>query len=437
VSPPVCDPAALEDGCVPADDAIYVSTSGDDHSDGTATAPLATIGAAVTKAASRGALIFVCGGSYDEHVVVADDDIEIHGGFACPTGGNPWMYDSTKRARIAPSTPGYALHVTTVSGLTVTDFELESPNADMPGESSIAVFVSRSEDVAFTRVGITAGDGVKGEDGVREGSNHFAGTLAGNDASGNDGAAVQDMCVCRDGTTSVGGQGGDGGLTPTPGAAGLPDEGEGTRGELGACNTVGTGGNGGTPSAPPDGIGAMRFGTLSTSAWSSASGQTGANGTPGQGGGGGAGAATGGGGGGACGGCGGKGGGAGTGGGASVGVAAVRSTVALMMVSVTTGDAGDGGAGIEGEPGQMGGVHGNGNSLACDGGNGGTGADGAAGGGGAGGISVGILHSADSAVTVSPTTTFDIGMPGAAGPAAMGADNAGIAGVNGDIFEAS
>jgi hypothetical protein len=432
--PPTCDPDALVDGCIPADDALYVSTSGDDDSDGTATAPLATIGAAVTLAASSGAPIFVCGGTFNEHVVVSDDDIEIHGGFACPTGAAPWRYDSTKRARLAPSTAGYALQVTNVSGLTVTDLELESADADAPGESSIAVFVSRSSDVAFTRVGITAGDGANGVDGVREGSNHTTDVLAGNNAMANAGGAVA-ACDCADGTTSVGGVGGSGDLSPTAGGAGSPDEGGGQPGTVGACNTVGTGANGGSPSALTDGDGAMTLGTLTTSGWTPADGDPGLNGTPGQGGGGGAGATSGGGGGGACGGCGGKGGGAGTGGGAGIGLAAVRSEISLTAVTVATGDAGDGGAGIEGEGGQTGGVHGNSTGLACDGGNGGTGADGAAGGGGAGGISVGILSTPDSTVTAAPTTTFDIGMPGAAGPAAMGATNAGVPGVADETLE--
>jgi hypothetical protein len=431
--PPACDPAALEDGCQPTT-GIFVSTTGDDDDDGTATAPLATIGAAVTLAASTGAPIFVCGGTYTEHLVITDDNLEIHGGFACPQGGNPWLYDSTMRARIAPSTAGYALEVTDVSGLDVTDLEFESVDADVPGASSIAVFVSTSTDVAFTRVGITAGNGADGDDGVREGSNHFAGVLTGNEAVGDAGGAAI-TCTCGDDTTSIGGLGGTGGPTPLGGGTGVPDQGAGQGGTVGPCNTVGTGANGGNATAFTDGEGAMSLGTLATSGWTPAAGAPGLNGPRGQGGGGGAGASTGGGGGGGCGGCGGAGGGAGKGGGASIGLSAVESEISVNAVSIATGNAGDGGAGTEGEAGQSGGTFGNGTPPGCSGGNGGTGADGAAGGGGAGGISVGILSTEDSTVTTSSNTMFEIGMAGAAGPAAMGSTNAGIPGVAEEALE--
>jgi hypothetical protein len=424
--PPDCDPNDLEDGCVRSA-GIFVSTSGDDDNDGTASEPLATISAAVTLAASTGAPIFVCGGTYAEHVVITEDNLEIHGGFACPRGDAAWVYDSAQRPRIAPTTTGYALRVTNVDGLTVTDLEFESADAEKPGESSVAVFLSRSVDVEFTRVWITAGDGMRGVDGTREESNHFSGSLKGLGAMADEGG-VFSACSCDDGTMSVGGGGGDGGLSPSPGGAGSPDEGAGQPGIVGSCAAGGTGQDGGNATASPDGPGAMTFGSLTTSGWAPSSGTPGPNGTPGQGGGGGAGAASGGGGGGACGGCGGKGGGAGTGGGGSIGLASFRSTVSLTSVTIATGDAGDGGAGIDGEVGQVGGTKGGGGSFACDGGNGGTGADGAAGGGGAGGISVGILSTSNSNVTAA-SMTYDIGMAGDAGPAAMGSTNAGVPGV--------
>jgi hypothetical protein len=390
----------------------------------------------VTLAASSGAPVYVCSGTFDEHVLVSDDGLSLHGGFACPEPGESWIYDSSQRARIAPTTAGYALHVSGALGLSVSDLELESPNATMPGESSIAVFVTRSSDVALTRLRITAGDGVSGVSGTRVESNQGTTSVGGNNASGNIGGLAK-VCVCVDETMSVGGGGGKGGLTPMGGEAGSPDLDGGRAGTPGACNTVGTGGNGNDATPPPDGTGAMTHGTLTASGWTPAHGNPGANGPPGQGGGGGAGATTGGGGGGACGGCGGRGGGAGTGGGGSIGLAAVRSTVVLDTVTISTGTAGTGGAGIEGEMGQDGGPGGTKTSLACNGGNGGRGANGAAGGGGAGGISVGILFTPDSTVTRTDSTNFDIGVAGAGGPAATGSDNAGVPGVEVETLAAT
>jgi hypothetical protein len=435
---PTCDPVALVQGCVPQDDGVFVSPNGDDGDDGTASSPLATLTAAIGRAASSGAPIFVCRGTFDEHLVVSDDGIAIHGGFACPSGGAPWVYDPTKRARVAPSSEGYALRITSVTGLTVTDLELESASATTPGGSSVAVFATRSTDVTLARVRITAGDGAKGEDGTVDESNHTSATLGGNSATGGTGAPPNDTCLCPDGTSSVGARGGNGGLTPTPGGAGLPDEGGGQPGTVGSCASVGTGKDGHSPPESAYGLGANRLGVLTASGWAPGAGHPGANGKPGQGGGGGAGATTGGGGGGGCGGCGGKAGGAGSGGGASIGFAAFRSTIALDAVVITTGSAGDGGAGVAGELGQPGGAGGAKTSLACKGGMGAAGADGSAGGGGAGGISVGILSSPDSIVTPSSSTTFDIGMPGMSGlGGAQVGSNSGLAGTSGEVLEAT
>jgi len=424
--PPICDPSAPIAGCVAdPENGIFVSPTGNDSNDGTPSSPLATINAAIDRAASRPAPIFICSGTFDESVVVTDDDLALHGGFACPTGGAPWVYDEDERPLISPTDPGYALQVTDVNGLTLSDLELRSAHATAAGASSIAVFVSGSDAVTLTRVHITAGDGANGASAMAPVSNHTTADQTGKDAVLTEGGEAT-PCACGDATASIGASGGDGGLSPTAGGAGTPDQGGGQPGAVGSCATVGTGHDGGSAPNESDADGANLLGTLGTSGWTPAAGASGLTGEPGQGGGGGAAVTAGGGGGGACGGCGGTGGGAGKGGGASIGLVAVMSNVTLVASFITTGDAGRGGDGIAGELGQGGGVKGNGVGSACDGGNGGKGGNGGAGGGGAGGISVGVLHTGDSTVTAD--VTFELGMAGPAGTGG-GANNNGIAGV--------
>jgi len=432
--PTTCNPAAPVPGCVAdADNGIFVSPTGNDSNDGTPSSPLATINAAIDRAASSPAPIFICSGTFDESVVVTDDDIALHGGFACPTGGSPWVYDEDERPLISPTDPGYALQVTDVSGLTLSDIELRSAHATAAGASSIAVFVSGSDAVTLTRVHITAGDGANGASAMTPVSNHTSMNQGGQNAMLLEGGGPT-PCECGDQTTSVGAVGGDGGVTPTGGGTGTPSNlGGGQGSTFEQCRDNNTNGaNGGNAPNRTEADGADVLGTLASLGWTPAAGTAGLTGTPGQGGGGGGGLVAGGGGGGACGGCGGTGGGAGKGGGASIGLVAVMSNVTLVASFITTGDAGRGGDGIAGELGQGGGVKGNGVGSACDGGNGGKGGNGGAGGGGAGGISVGVLHTGDSTVTAD--VTFELGTAGPAGSGG-GADNDGIAGVVEEIRE--
>ncbi len=211
--PPTCDPDALAAGCVPDDaNGIFVAPTGDDQNAGSSDSPLASLGEAITRA-TAGLPIFVCGGTFDEHVDVTSDDVALHGGFACPSGGAPWVYDAAHRATIAPSDPGYALRVNGATNVTVTDLAFVSADADTPGQSSVAVFVSGSQGVTFSRVAITAGDGMNGESAGVPGSNHHVGSLDGNPATGIVGGEALPAPALT-ASHSVRGAGGDGGDCP-------------------------------------------------------------------------------------------------------------------------------------------------------------------------------------------------------------------------------
>jgi hypothetical protein len=410
--------------------AIFVAPSaqgGDDTNDGTQGAPVLTVTKAIQLAAGINIPIYICAGTYKEHVEVTVDNIALRGGFRCDDA--TWVYDRSKRARIAPSTKDEALRVKDVSGLEVTDLELVSADATEPGASSVAVFVSGSEDVTFTRLRVVAGNGADGVDGVLEGFAYAAEeTLAGKNAIDDTTGALPVDCECE-GTTVLT-RGASGGDVEENGSTGQPSElGGGAGGEVTSTECT-NGGRGSDAPAAEDGEGAGTRGTLDASGWVPHQGESGADGSPAQGGGGGAGAPAGfvgAGGGGGCGGCGGRGGGPGSGGGASIGILSLGSKIAVQSCTVETSAAGSGGNGIAGQIGQDGGERGTNSGDACYGGRGGNGGNGGGGGGGAGGISVGIL-STMSSVTVDTRTLFTPGMPGNGGTGG-GDMNDGIAGV--------
>ncbi len=429
--PSSCDPESPTAGCLLSvgHAGIYVappSAGGNDANDGTQSAPVATLGHALELPAANTVPIFVCAGTYQEHLEITLGGIDLHGAYTCQNA--QWTYDPTAPSRLAPTTKDEALRVKDVTGLTVTDMELVSANADpkTPGASSVAVFVSGSTQVMFVRDHIIAGDGVRGADGQEAESNYSTMSLDGNpgtESSGGD----SNVCSCADGTTSTGGLGGAASTTPTGGGAGLPPWGGGLGGTVGSCGSGGTGHDGAAPEAVSDAAGANALGSVDQAGWAPAPGGDGLNGKPGQGGGGGGGATNGGGGGGACGGCGGAGGRGGHGGGSSIAILSLSSTITLNSCYLESRTAGQGGDGKIGEPGQSGGMHANGHGAACPGGAGAQGGNGGAGGGGAGGVSVGVV-SATSTINIDEGTTYTPGTPGAGGLGA-GTENSGLPGV--------
>jgi hypothetical protein len=445
-NPIPCTVGDFTEGCTLESNAgLFVSPAGHDDNDGSADAPLATLSAAITKArsGSRVLPIFVCTATYREHPEIHNDGYALHGGFACPDDvDDTWVYDSAERAKIAPSTQGYALRVRDLEGLLVSDLEFTAADGEEPGESSIAVFLSNAVNVRFERVRIVAGDGKDGAPGVLEPFEYREqAQLVGNSSTNATGGAIKDDCACQGSGTTTGGQGGLGGAGPQSGSPGTPVALDGgLAGDvLLACSSGGSGGDGKDGNdlqATELGDGAKSVGTLNDSGWLPLAGASGPVGVPGQGGGGGAGkpgTGVGGGGGGACGGCGGNGASGGRGGGASIAVLVAQSEVTLLSAHLVSSTAGHGGQGLPGQEGQAGGTRGSGSGDGCDGGKGGKGADGGASGGGAGGLSVGILWTGDTAPDVSDDTTIIPGEAGVGGVGGAPLENDGINGVSEEI----
>lgn len=432
-APPVCDPSN-DPSCVNDSTGVFVNgANGSDSNAGTKEAPLKTIGAALGKATGSKNNVYICAGTYAEHVKLTSA-VNLVGGFACAD----WTYAATNKPKVAPSDVGYALDVESVSSaVTISDLEFDSVDGKNAGDSSVAAFINGSN-VTFARVTVSAGTGTAGANATLD-SLTFPdqAALNGNNADGGTPAAANTV-ACP----------GDAGLSTTGGAGGVSIGGNGSPGspslDGGAGGTIAecTGGQGGHPGtgAPVgnSGSGAKTSGSIVSLQWLPASGEPGAIGGPGQGGGGGAGISGGGGGGGGAGGCGGAGGGAGAGGGGSIAIVSNVSTITISSSKLTATNAGAGGAGAAGQVGQTpGGFHGNGAGAGCSGGNGGSGGAGGAGGGGAGGVSVGILYEGtaptiDNATQGATTVAPSGGAKGTGGAPGM---NDGVDGVAQSMLE--
>ena len=416
---------------------VFVAPTGSDTTgDGTKAKPYATITKAV--AAPRPGMLraFVCAGTYKEPAVVtaAADGVAIYGALDCAT----WAYDAANKVLVAPTAHGPALTVTGIAtGLTIEDVEFDAQAGTAPGESSIAGVVSRASGVTLRRVRLVAGAGVDGAPGVVPSTSLQAAEVGiASDTSPGIGGGHPTKTTCPFGPTSIGGQGGAGGDTPTPGSTGLPGPSNGGVGSAACSNTLG---GVSAPAVASNGPGATKLGSASNLSWMPGAGAKGEPGGTGQGGGGGAGAMGPGNGGasGGSGGCGGDGGGPGAGGGASVALMAIGNlTVALEDSTLTSSKAGAGGAGAVGQAGAAGADRGRNNAgSGCNGGPGGSGGRGGAGGGGAGGISVGILFTGGEPLRDAATvaTTF-VGAAGAAGVGGAPTANDGVAGVKKDVL---
>ncbi len=416
--PPGCDPAAEPKDapkCVVTDLGVFVdATNGADSNPGTKESPTKTIGAALGKLAGK-ARVYVCEGTYAEHVKVTSA-VAIYGGFAC----GAWNYSGTK-AKVAPTDAGYALRVDKVSETTViADVSFTAVAGADGSPSSVAAFVNASPKVTLRRVDLVASKGFAGKsppkaaDGALMSSTPTAGTPNGNAGGAVNGGLAQ-LCTCVGGGTSKGGGGGsmngDGNSGETAQATPQPAAATGLGSTFAECGGGQGGRNGSSAPDAASSSGAKKLGVVSDSGWTPEPGTSGMGGGAGQGGGGGGGAG-GGGGGGACGGCGGSAGQGGGGGGASIALLTLASPVTLMQCVLNARDAGAGGAGGAGGDGIVGGTRGSPGGAACLGGNGGKGGNGGAGGGGAGGISVGVLYKGPKPAIDATITTGAKGNPG-------------------------
>ncbi|KYG03027.1 hypothetical protein BE21_53670 [Sorangium cellulosum] len=448
------DPATspAKDGC-----GVFVARHGDDASDGTREAPVRTLRRAVEKAAEPGGTrrVYACAEDFEEAVVLPSG-VAIWGGRDC--GAEAWTWGGGESfTGIAPEPGRVPLTVEARQESRtslVFGVRLTAADAVRPSGSSVGMLVGEGAAVEVVSSEILAGDGADGADGesAPQGEPWRAPDGAGGQKGG-DGCladwtegAPPVMSVCEDGTTSVGGAGGDcdvaaggdgepGAPAPEPGSI---DNGERGKGGAMTC-TPGEKGGDGAPGA--NGVGGglgpeerLNYGSISARGWEGLSGQDGQNGGIGQGGGGGGGVGPNGqcrvvdpqggpsGGSGGGGGCGGLGGQGGRYGGGSFGIIALHAHVMVDKTEIITGNGGRGGNGGTGQEGGRPGARGFGGQIhvgdtsysACAGGDGGHGGNGGHGGGGLGGTSIAVAR-VDSSVHLTESADWAFGAAGAGG----------------------
>lgn len=445
------DPAALIGQC-----GIFVAeTVGDDDFDGSAKAPVRTLGKAISTAMSSGkSRVYACRGTYDEAIVVPPG-MSLYGGLDCTDlAWAPRGTGAMARTTVQGGDGQIPLRLKggdAAAPITMDGFSIKAASATTDGGSSIAAIAEDKAVVSLSASELQAGDGApgapgedadpqlpmtvqpgdanKGWDACEDPNTNYGGALLKND--------------CGDGGISIGGSGGD--ATKANGQSGqdgLPADpsmpGAGLGGAGGVTCDIGAGKKGapgkhGDPGAPGAGMG-----MLSAEGWLGSNGTEGEKGKVAQGGGGGGGrqgnalcAGPGGGAGGA-GGCGGAAGKGGQAGGASIALISLNASITLsdvMLIAGLGGAGGDGGdaqLGGLGSPGSPGGASAAATPTGCPGGDGGNGGNGSSGGGAAGGHALGVAF-----IGAAPQGDFDATVPAMAGAGGLGG-NLGVQQNNGE-----
>ncbi|RMG17182.1 MAG: choice-of-anchor D domain-containing protein, partial [Deltaproteobacteria bacterium] len=221
-------------------DAIFVSVAGSDTNPGTMSAPMATLAAAITAAASAGKDVYVSEGVYlVPSTITLSDGVSIYGGYNAST----WARSDTAipELRVASTRGMSASNITTP---TVVDrIHVISADATSPGGSSYALFAVNASGLSLRHAIFEAGSGAAGADGS---------SPSGSAPAGEDGALGQPGCedsnfVC---TSCARPQGGAGGASPC-GRTGGRGGNAGRGGSVGFAGSAGIGGGGGAPGTPP------------------------------------------------------------------------------------------------------------------------------------------------------------------------------------------
>ena len=436
---------------------VFVATNGKDSNDGSRATPFATIGAAVSAASQSSRRVFVCAGTYNEAIVVANG-VSIGGGYDC-SKAPAWSPAAGRSIVISPSSPALtARHID--KGTRIEGLDITAPDGDGTNASSIALLAEDATALLVANTKLTAGkgaDGAPGTEGIQ---------LVPNSSIAGFGLSYAPY-TCPPGVTCVlidGGRarwpGGVGGTTTCAGAAGHdgeaggqggtggvlvhqapPDEWRANMDHVNQALTTGESRSGLGGTAGTDGASATSIGRMTADGYLPADGTAGKDGAPGHGGSGGNGrppplaplppgptspedlwrGAQGSGGG--AGGCPGLAGTPGGGGGASIAALLLGSPISFEASELVAHDGGAGGAGTLGSDASIGSVAGNTTIAAAKGTAGGSGGRAGVSGSGAGGPSFAVAYTGSSVPKLSQDTKTTIGKGGAGVARATSTDN--------------
>ncbi|AKU99278.1 PE-PGRS virulence associated protein [Labilithrix luteola] len=454
---------------------LFVSLIGTPDGEGTRAKPLSSISAAIEKAKASAKRVYVCKGTYNEAVVIANA-VSVIGGFDCAT---KWVATDARSKIVSPTIP--ALRASDIlNDTSFANFDVVAPNATVESPSSIGFVAQNAKLLKVVKSSISSGNGMSGEPGVEPtpialpASATGVDGAAGTDKNGGEFIVIfpnipMDFSVpgakggtgtCGGVTLDPGGVGGDGGryqckkFTTTQGGSTIELFRWKTYIGIVPTNGPAKANGGASGSVGLDGASATSIGQLGAGGYVPADGTPGQNGGPGTGGKGGNGesnfdgatckpdkeayyasGATGPGGG--AGGCPGVAGTAGKGGAASIAVLMLKSEgLTFDAAELHAGSGGAGGKGTLGAEPSAGGQPGAAKPGAIAGVAGGAGGRPGVSGSGAGGPSIGIAHSggapalingavakagkggdgvpADSKTAVGVTWTLPASVPGVA-----------------------
>jgi hypothetical protein len=415
---------------------VHVSKDGNDVNAGSAAAPMKTIQAAIDRAITDGADVYVESGVYAETITLRNG-VSLYGGFL--RSGATWLRDVSAYTTTINSSSNSAITATSASNLTVDGLTVVAADATMPGTSSTAILIRGGTDLNITNNTLWAGNGaagVAGDPGTAGARGNNGSTVGGNTQGGGSGGAAVGSGFAKSG---AGGSGGDGGGavggngdSGSGGGSGSSSQvaggGGGSGGSGNQADNGSNGGSGRTGVAGSHGAAGQEIGSLSPAGYEVSNGGNGGVGGGGSGGGGGGGGegstltkGTGGGGG-SAGGAGGTPGGGGQGGGGSFGIVVANGAASVNIAdnTITTKDGGSGGSGAVGGAGGAPGTRGTSSSSDAGGrggygGTGGWGGRGGSGAGGGGGPTIGILVQSGLSGIARSGNTFTLGQQGAGG----------------------
>ena len=162
-----CNPNAVDD---PDDDfadtncdgidgdkrkAIFVATTGNDSADGTWGKPVVTLTHAIALATAACKDVYVCAGDYQENLSINAQGARVYGGYDC---AHNWQRNSTSQARIVSATNSALIISNSKQPVVFDHVDIGSADASA-GNSSVAVFVSKSSQVTLRRGTMQAGAG--------------------------------------------------------------------------------------------------------------------------------------------------------------------------------------------------------------------------------------------------------------------------------------
>ncbi len=402
-----CDPNSdlpTQDSCEVSETfGVFVSSSlGATGNPGTRAAPLKTIQAAITLAASTGKRVYACAESYAEADTLASN-VSIFGYFTC--AGGSWSVGSGHATVTAPTSP--AVTAANVSGVQIYNVDWIAPSQAADSSASAYGMFATTSTLTLVNVGLTAGAGGSGANGGQQPAETVASSCPPSDgfassSPGANGPTTTLRYTIAGTVVAVGVNGASG-----------PAGDDGTAGGAGTCTYNAT-------SCPYDS--ADRVCEPESTQVCASSGTAG------------------------CGGPGGAGGLGGGGGGSSIALFAWQSTITVSGGQLAAGNGGAGGAGASGlaappisnfpaclgAPGsnETVSVHGCNAAPGCgvdhtvesvpltggtSGGNGGLGGNGGNGAGGGGGDSYSYYKGESTTVTIGTGVTLTNGTPGTAG----------------------